>query len=676
MAKVELQKIRVVGLKGHYEVLMKELQRKGVMHIKNNPNFFEESKDPLMPSRVDDFDLANVEFAINFLAPYAPTKGKMESILTGGKLIMTEKEAREKFEKIEPKLSNIIKECGELEEGFVRSNNEILQNNKKIAKLENFAEYRYEIGKNMETEKTKTVVGKISANRKKDFLEKIARKTNLVDIEIFNANKRDVYFRLTYVKDFVSEIESILSQYNFQELDLSVDFAEFSGEKPADVILHLKEKNQELKKGIKDGEKRRKELAKGLDDLKLAYDFYTWRRDKDEVKKNVYASERLFAFEAWMPKNKYSAMEHWIKQVFVGEVIIEKIQKEKDEKEPSLLKNSGPAKSFELITEMYGSPSEQDIDPTPGLTPFFIAFFGICLSDTGYGLILFLIASFFLLFGKFSKEARTSLWMIFFLGVSAFIGGVLLGGHFGMTPEQAPAFLTTINSAGETVFRGQILDPMKGTGAMTFLLATFAIGLIQLLFGLVMDFIKNISLKKYVAAFADSAAWFFFILFLTGWALADKVGLPKNIMYYLLLTMTGVLVLTQGREKTHKNPIVAIILKLVFGILGLYGIMDYVSNMLSYSRLMALGLSTGIIGAAMNMTAAVLGDMIPGAVGIIVMIAFLIFGHSINFGLSTMGAFIHTMRLQFIEFFGVFYNGGAEAFKPFARIKKYLLFRS
>ena len=192
---------------------------------------------------------------------------------------------------------------------------------------------------------------------------------------------------------------------------------------------------------------------------------------------------------------------------------------------------------------------------------------------------------------------------------------------------------------------------MKGTGAMTFLLATFAIGLIQLLFGLVMEFIKYWSKKNYVAAFADSAAWLFFIISLLGWALADKIGLPKNIMYYSMMTGMGILILTQGREKTHKNPIIAIILKLVFGILGLYGIMDYVSNMLSYSRLMALGLSTGIIGSAMNMTALVLGDMLPGFAGIILMIVFLIFGHSINFGLSSMGAFIHSMRLQFIEFF-------------------------
>ena len=117
-------------------------------------------------------------------------------------------------------------------------------------------------------------------------------------------------------------------------------------------------------------------------------------------------------------------------------------------------------------------------------------------------------------------------------------------------------------------------------------------------------------------------------------------------------------------------------MKLVFGILGLYGAMDFMSNILSYSRLMALGLATGIIGAAMNMTAQVLGGMVPGIGGVLIMIAFLLFGHSINFGLSGLGAYVHSMRLQFIEFFGIFYAGGGRIFKPFARAKKYLLFRS
>ncbi len=676
MAKVELQKVRIVGLRSHYDILIKELQRRGILHIKENPDFFESSVEEMKPSRVDDFDLANVEFAIKFLSPYASKKNKLESILTGGKLIMSEKEARKKFNEFESKAKEIIKECSEIEEKEVRAENEITIDSKKIEKLKNFAGFSFKIGENLDTEKVKTVFGKIATSKKDKFLEKLAKKTNLIDIDIFKSDKRETLFRLTYLREISNEVESILYEFAFKELDLGTEFAEFSGKKVADILKNLEEEIVNNKNYLKEAELRKKELAENLDNLKLVYDFYVWRRDEDEVKKDVYASKYLFAFEAWMPKDKFSPLEHWIKQVFVGDVSIERIEKEKTEKAPTLLKNKGAAKSFQLITEMYGSPKEEDIDPTPGLTPFFIIFFGICLSDVGYGMILFLIASFFLLFGKFSKEAKTSLWMIFLLGISAIGGGIVLGGYFGMTPEQAPEFLTTMNNTGDLVFRGQLLDPMKGTGAMTFLLATFAIGLVQLLFGLVMEFIKNLSKKDYVAAFADSAAWFFFILSLVGWALADKIGLPKNIMYYCMMTGMVILILTQGRDKTHKNPVVAVILKLVFGVLGLYGIMDYVSNMLSYSRLMALGLSTGIIGSAMNMTALVLGDMLPGIAGILLMIAFLIFGHSINFGLSSMGAFIHSMRLQFIEFFGVFYSGGAKKFKPLTRIKKYLLFRS
>jgi len=676
MAKVELQKVRIAGLKDHYEILIKELQRRGVMHIKDNPSFSENSTVERESALVDDFDLAKVDFAINLLTPYATKKGKMESMLTGGKLIMSEKAAKEKFEDFEAQVSPLVEECEKIEEFAARAKNEVIAMNKKIAKLENFAGFHSAIGADLNTAKTKTVVGKISTGKRKEFLEKIAMKSNLVDIDIFDSNKKDSFFRLTYAGIIEKEVEEILSGSGFNEIDLASEFAEFAGKYPEDVLKEIKKSVVDHENQVLEGELRKKELAVSLDDLKIVYDFYSWKKDKDSLGKDVFHSKYIFAFEAWLPKEKYSAMEHWIKQVFVGDVSIEAVEEYKDEKVPALLKNKGAANSFQMITEMYGAPKGEDIDPTSALTPFFIAFFGICLSDTGYGMILFLTASFFLLFGKFSKEARTSLWMLSLLGVSAFVGGVLLGGHFGMTAEQAPAFLTTIDAVGDTVFRGQILDPMKGTGAMTFLLATFAIGLFQLLFGLVMEFVKHWSKKDYVAAFADSAAWLFFIMALSGWALADSIGLPKDIMYYFMMAGLVTLILTQGRSKTHKNPIVAIILKLVFGVLGLYGIMDYVSNMLSYSRLMALGLATGIIGSAMNMTALVLGEMLPGVAGIILMMAFLIFGHTINFGLSAMGAFIHTMRLQFIEFFGVFYSGGAETFKPLSRIKKYLLFRS
>jgi len=184
---------------------------------------------------------------------------------------------------------------------------------------------------------------------------------------------------------------------------------------------------------------------------------------------------------------------------------------------------------------------------------------------------------------------------------------------------------------------------------------------------------KGITNKDWGLAICDGFGWFYTLVMMGIWIMSlQGIILPEQseIIKWMLLGGVGFLVLTLGRKK--KNPI----LKLLFGVLGLYGAMDFVSNILSYSRLMALGLATGIIGAAMNMTAQVLNEMVPGIFGIIIMIGFMLFGHSLNFGLSSLGAYVHSLRLQFIEFFGIFYAGGGRIFRPFMRAKKYLLFRS
>ncbi len=380
-------------------------------------------------------------------------------------------------------------------------------------------------------------------------------------------------------------------------------------------------------------------------------------------------TKTIFAFEGWLPVAEYKALDHWIQQIFVGEVSLDKIKPEENERIPVLLRNKSGISSFDFMTEMFGSPGAKDVDPTPMMAPFFVVFFGICLSDSGYGLILTLAAAFFLLFGKFNADARKSLLMILLCGISAFLGGILLGGHFGLTPEQAPGFLTKMVD-GSLVFRGQILDPLSGQGPMIFLGFSFAVGYVQVLGGLIMKFLRGLANKDYGEAFVDGLAWFYTLVMLIVWIFADKIGLDKQLALYMLLGGVGVLVLMLGRE--HKNPIK----RVVMGVLGLYGAMDYVSKILSYSRLMALGLATGIIGAAMNMTAELLGGLLPGVIGIVVLIAFALFGHSLNFALSGLGAFVHSMRLQFIEFFGIFYTAGGTRFAPFARVNKYLFIRS
>ena len=329
MAKVELQKIRVTGLKSHYIILIKELQRRGVIDIKENNEFSEKSIKTMETSIVDNFDVAKVAFAINYLTPFAPKKGKMESILTGGKLIMSEKDAKLRFEKFEPAISGIIGECEKIEESIVVAVNETANNQKKIKKIENFIKFNSKIGEDLNTETTKTLLGKVLTSNKKNFLEKIARVSNLVDIDVFHSNKEDTYFRFTYSSSVLKEIEVTLSDVGFNEIDLASEFSEFLGKKPIDVLKSLKIDIILYEKNIAEGLIRKKTLAKNLNDLKIAYDFYTWKKDADEVKKNVFESKYLFSFEAWIAKEKYTAIKYWIKQVFVEEVIVERIEKTK-----------------------------------------------------------------------------------------------------------------------------------------------------------------------------------------------------------------------------------------------------------------------------------------------------------------------------------------------------------
>lgn len=289
----------------------------------------------------------------------------------------------------------------------------------------------------------------------------------------------------------------------------------------------------------------------------------------------------------------------------------------------------------------------------------------------GYGLILTLASLFFVVFGKFDKAAKTSLMLLVLCGISAIIGGVVLGGYFGMTPEQLPIMVNPNSDPEMPMFYGQLLNPMEGAGPMIFLGLSFAAGVLHLLVGLLAEFVRNIQNKEYIAAFADSAAWFYFLLMIAVFAVSDLIGLDKGLTGNLALSGAGILIITQGRAQ--KNWL----LKPIFGLLGLYNITGYLSDLLSYSRIMALGLATGVIGFAMNLTAGILSDMMPHwTLGLLIASIVILSGHGLNFVLSLMGAFVHTGRLQFIEFFGKFYDGSGEKFEPFKRAKKYLFFRS
>lgn len=677
MGKALLQKVRITGLKKHYKILMQELHKQGVLEIVENEEFIKHSVE-----KVDQYfevsDLARIDFSLQFLTPFEAPKPKLDALFSGGKLLIAEEEAKERLKKFAPLAENIISECEKIQYEIGQIEQEQDKLLQRIERLMPFRNLRLPIQTNYTTETAQTYIAKIGKNEKDAFVQNLAKASRLIDIQFFGTTKNDEYFRLSFHRDSQEKVDTTLRQFEIEPFEFEADFEAYVGTTPREAIRQIEKRQQELTHRTQKAQKRQQELAIHTDDLRILYDYNAWRKKKHDLQHKILKTDTIFAFEAWMPLSHYNDLERWIVNSFVNDVSLEKIHPKKDETEPVLFDNKTVSSSFEPVTEMFGFPTKKDLDPTPFLAPFFFVFFGLCLSDVGYGLTLFTTSLIFLLCAKMGAEAKKGLRLLTLCGASATGGGIILGSYFGMTPEQIPGFLSFLlnpayaaGEAGVNPFRGQLIDTMSGTGPITLLKLTIALGFIQLLFGLLLDTYKNIKNKDYVTAFCDPFSWFLFLIAIAGFGVADMVSfLDKELFKTLMIAFAGLLVLTQGR--TQKIWL----LKPLSGALGLFGITGYLSDLLSYSRIMALGLATGVIAFAMNLTAEILYGMMPHwSLGLVVAIGILLFGHALNFALSLLGAFVHSGRLQFIEFFSKFFDGNGRKFEPFQRQKKYLFFK-
>lgn len=676
MAKEKLQKIRITGLKRHYKILMRELHRKGNLEIVENEKFID-----ISPKKIDQhfdvFDLARLDFALKFLEPDAPKQAFLEKLFTGGALIMKEEEAKKRLKEFSPISEKIVTECEEIEFETGKATQELKRIDDQRASFLPLKSLQLPLQASFKTKNTGTIIGSLDMRKKDLFVRAISQESRLVNFEFFGKKLNQVYFRVTFHNDSTEKLQEVLRELEAKSIDFSSEYEGYLGSTVREVLRELDKKEKLLHQKIKKNKEMKKALAKYVDDLKILYDYNVWRKRKHDLQRRILRTNKVFAFEAWVAAAEQEKLSNWIEKSFVKEVSLDNIEPEKDEVIPALFTNKTGISSFEFITEMYGIPTNDDLDPTPFLAPFFFVFFGLCLSDVGYGAILFLAAFVFYIFGTFSSEAKKGLLLMVMCGFSAVLGGVALGSYFGLTVAQVqelvpflmnPAYSAT--TEGVMPFVGQLIDLNSNEGPIIFLQAMLGLGVIHLLFGLLLDTYRNIKIKKYATAFFDPFSWFIFVGVLCVYGIADKIGLDAELMKNIVIGVSIFMIIGQSRDT--KNWI----LKPIMGALALFNITGYLSDILSYSRIMALGLATGVIGFAMNLTAGILKDMIPNPfIGILVAVVVILFGHSLNFALSLLGAFVHTGRLQFIEFFGKFFDGNGRKFKPFKRQKKYLFFR-
>ncbi|MFH2105226.1 MAG: V-type ATP synthase subunit I [Parcubacteria group bacterium] len=608
-----------------------------------------------------EYKLSQAQFAIGFLEEYKDEeKVKLIDKLIGAKLpVSTSKVA--KIAKEFP-TDEVVGRCNELEEEINQKQSEVDNSAEEKELLEKWVSLDVKVAEARETKTTKAIFGVVDSEQYLAFIRELEKKVTQVDIREVTNDEQQNYVLVIFNKNFEREVNQILFKYGLEKVSLPA-----ANKTPRELLDELSERNRTHCKDIKKLKNEAGKLAeKYLADLKVLFDHFTWQVDKTAVQKDFKETNSTSIITGWIRKDDIKRIEIGLKKITTN-FVIEEMEPEKGEEAPVIIRNSSFMRPFEAVTGIYGLPKSSEVDPTPFLSIFFIIFFGLCLTDAGYGLVLMVLTYSAIKILKIPKENQRLLRLLMYGGFVTFIVGVLTGGWFGIVLEDLPANLDWLVKGLMTV---RLINPIENPIVMLGL--SFALGYIHIIYGIAIDMwwkIKNGDVKDGIL---DSGTWIYFLLAMGFYGASAAGVLPeslKSISLYLLLAGVVIIILTQGRKQ--KNPIV----KILAGIGSLYGLVGYMSDILSYSRLLALGLATGVIAMVINLIASMLKDTVP-VVGWVLMVLVMVGGHLFNIVINVLGAYIHSGRLQFVEFFPKFLQGGGKIFRPFKRVSKYVDLKS
>ena len=487
-----------------------------------------------------------------------------------------------------------------------------------------------------------------------------------------------VFFYACNAKSFQQEWAEKYFATPIDEYRKRTYFLAFSDEEP-----DIKAERLELPVGSLDA--YRKEAAEAKEALQKNHDTICWlaRNYRDELEKGkalaqgeiqlqqVELSDESIADGAvrlmvgWTLADKADELCKWLdeKQVFYE---LEDPAYEDDV--PVKITNDGYTSLFEPILRMYSLPNYRDIDPSVFFAPFFMLFFGLCLGDGGYGLLVLLGGIYLALKGSDDVKSygRLGIW----LGLATMVCGLLMGTVFGIDlTKQDWAFLAPVKPY---FINDNGIGPIFGYSPM--MVFSVIIGLIQVLLGMVLKACK--AWKNY--GFAYSIGTFSWVVaLLSAIALfglpACGVALPQALIYVLygLIGVSVVGIFLYNNPSAYKNPITGPLLNIGGGVWATYGMSTgLLGDLLSYIRLFALGLTGGVLGGVFNSLALDLTSSMPWFVRWLPMVLILLAGHGITFALSMISAFVHPMRLTFVEFFkNADFSGGGKEYNPFRMVK-------
>ncbi len=441
-----------------------------------------------------------------------------------------------------------------------------------------------------------------------------------------------------------SEIYFVIIQKGFKTVDIDAEEMELPDRTGSDIKNNIKEIDNKLEKLQEDFDQLAKTAIPALENAKNKL------LEESEYEKVVYNSEhqaddKIRVLEGFVPNTKKKEIDEYLDK---NNVFYIADKPSPEDKVPVLLKNDKFSRLFEPIGKLFSLPAYSELDLTVFFAPFFMMFFGFCLGDAGYGLLFIVGGALYKL--KAKKDEKPIVTLLQLLGVATFIFGTISGTLFGINLIESDFKLVE-------QYKEMFFDPDQ------MFRLSLILGGVQIVFGLIIKSANQI--KQY--GFQHALSTFGWLIILVGVAIyqllvSQAIISESNIILYSIISLGGFFILF------FSDPEAGIPARIGKGIWDTYTTVTGIfGDLLSYIRLFALGLSSAILGFVVNDIAMQILGSAP-IIGHLLFVIFLILGHGLNIMISSLGSFVHPMRLTFVEFYkNAGFKGGGKEYKPFSK---------